>query len=225
MSHSPYVLHPWHGLSPGDDVPNKVACFIEIVPSDTIKYEVDKASGLVRVDRPQQFSNFCPAPYGFIPQTYCREQVAARAMERTQGSGIIGDGDPIDVCVLTEHHINRGGLLLYARPIGGLRMIDKGEADDKLICVLDGDAAYGHLRDLNEVPNKLVERLCHYFLTYKQLPGTGDVPRVVIAERYGAEEAREMVMRARRDYEQHFAARPLLANDTNAVVPAGVKLT
>lgn len=198
-------------------------CFIELVPNDTIKYEVDKASGHVRVDRPQQFSNFCPTPYGFIPRTYCREDVAARAMERTGKSGVIGDGDPIDVCVLTEHNINRGGILLVARPIGGLRMIDKHEADDKLICVLEGDAAYGHLRDLSEVPVKLVERLRHYFLTYKQIPGEGGVARVEIAEQYGAGEAREMVLRSQRDYVRHYANDAYLAMGAGMSASSGAK--
>lgn len=199
-----HVLHPWHGLSAGDRAPDQVLCFIEIVPNDTVKYEVDKGSGHVRVDRPQRFSNFCPTPYGFIPQTYCREDVGLRATERTGKNGIVGDGDPIDVCVLTEHAINRGGIVLLARPIGGLRMIDRNEADDKLICVLEGDAAYGHIRDLSEVPPKLVERLRHYFLTYKQMPGEQPVHVVEIAEQYNADEAREMVRRSQSDYRRHF---------------------
>ena len=126
--------------------------FVEIVPTDTVKYEVDKASGHLKLDRPQQFSNLCPAPYGFVPRTWCRTRVAALAMEATGRQGVVGDGDPVDICVLTERPINHGALLLRARPIGGLRLFDRSEADDKLVGVLIDDPAYGACTELTQVP-------------------------------------------------------------------------
>ena len=117
--------------------------FIEIVPTDTVKYELDKTTGCLNVDRPQKFSNVCPTLYGFIPQTYCGEEVGAFCAERSGREGIDGDGDPMDICVLTEKAISHGDILVRAIPIGGLRMLDNEEADDKIVAVLEGDAVYG----------------------------------------------------------------------------------
>jgi inorganic pyrophosphatase len=196
--------HPWHGISPGEAAPELVNVFIEIVPSDTVKYEVDKASGHLKLDRPQKFSSLCPAPYGFIPRTLCDAQVAAFAMEKTGRTGVIGDGDPIDICVLTERTINHGGILVRARPIGGLRLFDSQEADDKLIAVLVDDPAYGAFQDISEVPTALVERMRHYFLTYKDIPGEGGARRCEITHTYNAHEAKEAIRRSIADYATRF---------------------
>ena len=110
--------HPWHGISPGEDVPNVVTAYIEIVPTDAVKYELDKPSGLLRVDRPQRFSSRCPTLYGFIPQSYCDELVARRAADRTGIKDMEGDHDPLDICVLTEKPIISGNLLVRAVPVG-----------------------------------------------------------------------------------------------------------
>jgi inorganic pyrophosphatase len=166
--------HPWHGIAPGDGAPEIVNVFVEIVPTDTVKYEVDKVSGHLKLDRPQKFSNLCPTAYGFIPRTWCRERVAKIAMDATGRTEIIGDGDPIDICVLTERTINHGGIIVRARPIGGLRMFDNREADDKLVAVLVDDPAYGAFRDIHDVPKPLIDRLRHYFLTYKQIPDASE---------------------------------------------------
>ena len=203
--------HPWHGISLGDQAPETVNAYIEIVPTDTIKYEIDKASGHLKLDRPQKFSNFCPAPYGFLPATYCGDRVAAWAMSKTGRSGVVGDGDPLDICVLTEHTINRGGILLRARPIGGLRMFDKAEADDKIIAVLLDDPAYGTIGDIWQVPTPLVDRLRHYFLTYKDLPepvGTERKRRCEISHVYDAAEAHEIIRAAHADYQQLIGQKP-----------------
>jgi inorganic pyrophosphatase len=207
LRHLPLLFkpHPWHGIPIGDDAPAKVTCFIEIVPSDTVKYELDKETGYLKVDRPQQFSNVYPSLYGFIPQTYCGESVGAFCGERTGRSGIAGDGDPMDICVLTEKSFSHGDIILRAIPIGGLRMIDGDEADDKIIAVLDGDAVYGGWRDLEQSPRALVDRLQHYFLTYKQAPGVA-APRVEITHVYDRQEAYEVIRRSRVDYDAHFAA-------------------
>ena len=153
--------HPWHGITPGDGAPGVVTVYVEIVPTDTVKYEVDKVTGHLKVDRPQKYSSLCPAPYGFVPQTLCAERVAAFAADKAGRSGVDGDGDPLDVCVLTERPINHGGILLSARPIGGLRMFAGREADDKIVAVLGGDAACGDMNDIAECPPALVERLRH----------------------------------------------------------------
>ena len=120
-----YKSHPWHGVQIGKEAPELVTAFIEVVPTDTVKYEVDKRTGYLKVDRPQKFSNIIPALYGFIPQTYCMDQVAEYCMDKTGKSDIIGDGDPLDICVLTERDITHGDLLVPAIPIGGFSFYNK----------------------------------------------------------------------------------------------------
>ena len=195
-----FLAHPWHGLPARTETPGVFNAFIEIVPTDTVKYELDKSSGHLRLDRPQRLSSFCPTLYGLIPRTYCGPRVAARCAERTSLSDIEGDRDPMDVCVLTEKTVAHGNLFVHARPIGGLRMIDGREADDKIVAVLVGDLAYGHLQDIREVPAAVIERLRHYFLSYKQRP---DDPtrRVQIHEVYDSEEASIVLQRSEEDYD------------------------
>jgi inorganic pyrophosphatase len=202
-----FQAHPWHGVSPGDDAPHTVTAYIELVPTDAVKYELDKETGILRLDRPQQFSSQCPTPYGFIPRTFCGTQVAKRAAERTSFKGIQGDGDPMDICVLTERVITSGNLLVRAVPIGGLRMIDGNEADDKIIAVLESDLAYGEIQHLAQCPRAMVDRLKHYFLTYKQIPGEGR-RKVEIAEVYDRPEALEMIRRSMKDYQRLYSERP-----------------
>jgi len=198
-----FQAHPWHGLSPGADAPETVNAFIEIVPTDAVKYELDKHSGHLHVDRPQRFSSMCPSLYGFIPQTFCGDEVAKLSAERTGASAIKGDGDPMDICVLTEKTFAQGNFFLRAKPIGGLRMIDGEQADDKIISILESDLAYGHIRDIGECPEALVDRLKHYFLSYKQLPG--DAPRrVEIVDVYDRDEALDVIRRSLIDYKTKF---------------------
>jgi inorganic pyrophosphatase len=190
--------HTWHGVSPG--TPHSVNAYVEIVPTETVKLELNKQSGHLSVDRPQLFSSMCPTLYGFIPQTYCGERIAELCMKRTGLKKIKGDGDPLDICVLTEKDFAHGDLFVRVRPIGGLRMIDGGEADDKIIAVLDKDIAYGGLTDISQLPEGVINRLRHYFLTYKQLPDQEGVRRVQITDIYGAEEAQEVIRRSIEDY-------------------------
>jgi inorganic pyrophosphatase len=198
-----FQAHPWHGVAPGEDAPDVLNAYIEIVPTDAVKYELDKPSGHLRVDRPQRFSSFCPTLYGFIPQTFCGDLVGELCCERVGVHGIKGDGDPLDICVLTEKAFTHGNLFVRARPIGGLRMIDGTEADDKIIAVLESDVAYGHFRDIHDCPKGLIDRLKHYFLTYKQLPN--EAPRrVEIADVYDRTEAVEVVSRSLRDYRDMY---------------------
>ncbi len=198
-----FQAHPWHGI-PACDAEKRVTAYIEIGPTDVVKYELDKPSGHLRVDRPQRYSSVPPTLYGFIPQTYCAELVAERCMERTPGlKGIKGDGDPMDICVISEKTFYGGNFLLRAKPIGGLRMVDAFEADDKIIAVLEDDAVYGGIDDISQLSEGLVDRLRHYFLSYKQFPGEN--PRKVsIDEVYGAEEAFETIRRSETDYRTHF---------------------
>lgn len=195
--------HPWHGVGPGAQAPHVLTCYIEMVPTDTVKYEVDKASGILRLDRPQRFSSQPPCLYGFVPRTYCHERVGARCAARTGRRGIVGDGDPMDICVLTEKPITHGAILVEAIPIGGLRMIDGAQADDKIIAVLKDDSVYGTWRRLADVPAPLLDRLRHYFLTYKALPG-GPNPPVEIAETYDAAEAHATLADSFADYGAAF---------------------
>jgi inorganic pyrophosphatase len=197
-----HKAHPWHGIEPGDNVPDIVTAFIEIVPSDTIKYEIDKASGYLKIDRPQKFSNMIPTLYGFIPQTYCAEVVAEYAEMKSGKKVIRGDGDPLDICVLSERSVTHGDILLQAVPIGGFRLIDDGEADDKIIAVMKGDEFYRQWSDVSDCPVSYINRLKHYFLTYKHLPSDNAVCEITHV--YGRDEAHEVIRRALADYQHHY---------------------
>ena len=163
-----YKSHPWHGLDIGEDAPNVVTAFIEMVPTDTVKYELDKVSGYIKIDRPQKYSNVVPALYGFLPQTYCGDLVAEYCMSQTERTDIHGDGDPLD----------------------------------KIIAVLKHDATYNIYNDISELPHVIIDRLRHYFLTYKDLPG--EERRTEITHVYNKEEAFEVIRRSAEDYKNHF---------------------
>ncbi len=197
-----FAAHPWHGVPIGDAAPAEVAVYVEIVPTDSIKYELDKGTGHLRIDRPQRYSSFSPTLYGLIPQTFCGASVGARCAERTGRAHVEGDGDPMDICVMSERDVSHSGVLLRARPIGGLRMVDGNQADDKIIAVLAGDTAFGHLEDVGQLPPGVLDRLRHYFLTYKQMPG--ETRPVEIPEVYDRDEAQEMVRRSQADYAKEF---------------------
>jgi inorganic pyrophosphatase len=125
--------------------------------------------------------------------------VAAYAAEKANRPGIHGDGDPLDICVLTEKTISHSDIILKAIPIGGFRMIDKGEADDKIIAVLENDSVFGNWKDIENATTSVIERLRHYFLTYKNIPG--DENRLIeITEVYGREQAWEVINRSILDY-------------------------
>lgn len=198
-SFSQWRPHPWHGLSVGPNPPSLVNVFVEITPFDLVKYEVDKASGYLKVDRAQRTSSLLPSIYGFIPQTYAGSDVAA-LMPAASG----GDLDPLDICVFSERPISRAEVLLHARVVGGLPMLDGGEADDKILAVLRDDPVYGDIREIEDVPGALVDRLAHYFSTYK-LPRSGD-HRVSVGDPYGRAHAEAVVSAAMSDYRQKFLA-------------------
>ena len=189
--------HPWHGLEVGPEPPEVLNAFIEITPFDLMKYEVDKVSGYLRVDRPQRSSAQHPTLYGFVPRTYCDERVRRLAPAAKRG-----DGDPLDICVLSERAIARNEIIVRCRVIGGLQMIDAGEADDKIISVLENDYVWGAARNVSDVPAVLIERLQHYFLTYKLVPGQRVHAR--IAKAYGRTHALKVVRAAIADYDANF---------------------
>jgi inorganic pyrophosphatase len=213
-----FKAHPWHGISIGKNAPAIVNAYIEIVPSDTVKFEVDKATGHLYLDRPQRYSNVNPTLYGLIPRTYCGENIAALCNEAMDRTDIVGDGDPLDICVLSEKTFSHGDFMMEAVPIGGIRMIDGNEADDKIIAVMKDDASFGEWKDLTACPQTIIDRLTHYFLTYKDAPG--DTHREVeIAAVYGAYVAKDIIKRSERDYLNKFPDLHELLNSLSKVVP------
>jgi inorganic pyrophosphatase len=189
--------HPWHGLGVGPEPPGVVTAYIEITPFDVVKYEVEKQTGYLKVDRPQRGSSSPPTLYGLIPRTYCAQRVAALSPETDRA-----DGDPLDICVISERPIDRAEVMLSARVVGGIRMIDTGEADDKIIAVLVGDPVFSEVDDLDDVPKAIVDRLVHYFLTYKVLPGEDS--KVSIPEVYAKAHAFAVIEAAMADYAETF---------------------
>lgn len=193
--------HPWHGLEVGREPPGLVNAYIEITPHDLMKYEVDKITGYTRIDRPQLTSSQPPALYGFVPRTYCAERVRALLPGSNEG-----DLDPLDICVLSERPILRAEVVVPARVIGGLPMIDGGQADDKIVAVLDRDPVYGTVRDIGEIPEALIDRLVHYFTTYKSL--AGQAAHVSIGAPYGSDHAEAVVRASMDDYRDAFYEAP-----------------
>ena len=197
--------HPWHGLAVGREPPGRVHAYIELTPFDLVKYEIDKETGYLRVDRPQRTSSQPPALYGFIPRTFCGARVGA-LMEGARA----GDADPLDICVISERPITRAEVILDARVVGGLPMLDGGEAADKIVAVLANDNLWSGIADLSELPALFVERLRHYFLTYKMV--AGEPPKaaaaadVSIGAAYGREHAEKVIRASMEDYEEGYGS-------------------
>jgi inorganic pyrophosphatase len=162
-----------------------------------MKYEVDKVTGYTRIDRPQTTSSQPPALYGFIPRTYSGPGVGALFPE-----ALAGDGDPIDICVLSERPITRGEVIVRARVIGGLPMLDAGMADDKIVAVLHTDPLYDHVHDIDELSTVIVDRLVHYFATYKMSPS--QEVSVSIGAPYNRSHAHAVIKAAIEDYRVRF---------------------
>jgi inorganic pyrophosphatase len=144
------VLHPWHGASYGANAPEKVMALIEISQGSRTKYEIDKATGLLKLDRVIYSSFHYPVNYGFIPQTY----------------GL--DHDPLDILVLCSQSI-QPLCLVEATVIGNMQMIDSGEYDDKIIAVASKDPSVNHIRTIEELPRHFISELRNYFEQYKVL--------------------------------------------------------
>lgn len=144
------MFNPWHHVSPGDNLPEIVTGIIEIPKGSRAKYELDKQSGLLRLDRVLYSSVYYPANYGFIPQTYC------------------GDNDPLDILVLSQIEFTPL-CLVNARVIGVMQMTDQGEDDDKIIAVAADDVSVNHVSNIDELAPHFINELRHFFQEYKRL--------------------------------------------------------
>lgn len=149
------ILHPWHEVAPADDLtkmPSMVNGIVEIPRGSKAKYEIDKPSGLIKLDRVLHSSMCYPANYGFIPQT------------------LFDDGDPLDIMVLTE--ISLPSLTkVTARVIGMMRMVDSGDQDDKILAVAVNDMSVAHIQNLSDLPQHFFDEMRNFFDSYKKLEG------------------------------------------------------
>ncbi len=150
MTKTTHVLHPWHGVSYGDQAPRFVNAIIEIPQGSHAKYEIDKPSGLLKLDRVIYSSFFYPTNYGFIPQTYG------------------DDKDPLDILVLSSLSI-QPMCLVTAKVIGVMQMVDQGDADDKVIAVAAHDPSINYINNIEELPKHFFGELRHFFEEYKRL--------------------------------------------------------
>jgi inorganic pyrophosphatase len=146
------MLHPWHDVSPGKELPRDFQAVIEIPLGSNVKYELDKPTGMLKVDRIIHSAVYYPANYGFIPQTYAE------------------DNDPLDVLVLCQEAVQPLALI-KARAIGLMTMIDGGASDDKVIAVATNDPEFNHYVEANELPSHRLLVLKRFFQDYKQLEG------------------------------------------------------
>jgi inorganic pyrophosphatase len=146
------MTHPWHDISPGEHAPHRVNAIIEIPKDSTGKYELHKESGMLMLDRALFSAVHYPANYGFIPRTYC------------------DDKDPLDILVLSSLTLPHM-CLVEATVIGVMRMVDQGEADDKIIAVATHDEAVSHIKDVKDLPPHTERQILRFFLDYKKLEG------------------------------------------------------
>ena len=166
-------MHPWHDVHIGEEAPNTVTAVIEVPMGSNVKYELDKHSGLIKVDRTLFSSVHYPANYGFIPQTYCE------------------DHDPLDVLVLGQESLVPL-CLVRAKPIGLMKMIDQGEPDDKVIAVHFDDQEYAHYDSIDELPPHRLNQVRRFFEDYKLL----ERKAVTVEGFLGPDEARDAIKRA-----------------------------
>jgi inorganic pyrophosphatase len=174
-------MNPWHGVSIGERMPEYVTGIIEIPKNSRAKYELDKESGMLILDRVLYSSINYPANYGFIPQTYC------------------DDGDPLDIMVLSQVQITPM-CLVSARVIGVMRMLDEGEMDDKIIAVAENDMSVNHMNDISELPPHWRRELQSFFEDYKKLENKS----VVVEDFQGKDVAHEVVLKSIEDYKAKF---------------------
>lgn len=174
-------FNPWHNVSYGDDVPQIVNGIIEIPKGTRAKYELDKESGLLLLDRVLYSSVYYPANYGFIPQTYC------------------DDKDPLDILVLSQIDVVPL-CIVPAKVVGVMRMLDGGEADDKIIAVAAGDPSVNHMNDISELPKHFISEMRNFFEDYKKLENK----TVKVEEFENAKVAQEILQKAIEDYNKMF---------------------
>lgn len=175
-------VHPWHDVSYGNNAPATVTGIIEIPKNSRAKYELDKDSGMLILDRVLYSSINYPANYGFIPKTYC------------------DDGDPLDILVISQIEIVPM-CLVEANVIGVMRMLDGGEMDDKIIAVAANDMSVSHIQDISELPEHAIKELRSFFEDYKKLENKS----VVVEEFQGKEIAMEVVIQSISDYQEKFS--------------------
>lgn len=170
-------FNPWHDVACGNNIPDVVNAIIEIPKGSRAKYELDKNTGLLKLDRVLYSSVYYPANYGFIPRSYC------------------DDNDPLDILVLSQ--IDMQPLtLVEAKIIGVMRMLDQGEADDKLIAVCAHDMSVAHINDVSELAPHFIAELRHFFEEYKRLENK----EVKIEEFQGARLAKKILSHSFNDY-------------------------
>ncbi len=175
------VLHPWHGVEPGEQAPRVVNAVIEIPQGSRAKYEIDKPSGLLKLDRVIYSSFYYPMNYGFIPQTYG------------------DDKDPLDILVITSLSV-QPLTIMEAKIIGVMQMVDSGDADDKIIAVADKDPSVNHYNNIEELPKHFFDELRHFFEEYKKLEN-----KTVIVEEFGDKATALNIVREAIDlYKQTF---------------------
>jgi len=175
------MAHPWHEVSPGARLPEYVNGLIEIPKGSKAKYEIDKESGLLKLDRVLHSSMYYPANYGFIPQSYG------------------GDKDPLDILVLSQIDVVPL-CIVSARVIGVMRMLDGGDADDKIIAVSSGDPSVNHINSIEELPPHTIVELRNFFEEYTKL----EKKTVVVKEFLGKEIAYKILMQSLEDYKLKF---------------------
>ncbi|MFT4310051.1 MAG: inorganic diphosphatase [Candidatus Woesearchaeota archaeon] len=175
--------HPWHGISVGDKAPAIINAVVEITKDSKLKFELDKETGMMKLDRFLYSAVHYPGDYGFIPQTYWE------------------DGDPLDIIILTGRPVYPG-MLVEARVVGVIHMLDDNESDDKIIAVYDCDPRFKEFDDLEKIPKHMIDELTHFFETYKLL----QKKEVKILEVHNKKMAHFVIKEAQRNYEQKFGA-------------------
>jgi len=176
------ILHPWHGINPGKNAPRVVNAIIEIPQGSRCKYEIDKESGLIKMDRVIYSSFYYPSNYGFIPQT------------------LGDDKDPLDILVLTSLSVVPL-TLMDAKVIGVMQMIDGGDADDKIIAVAANDPGVNHYNNIEELPSHFLNELRHFFEEYKTLEN-----KTVIVNEFGDKtHAIQIIEQSIKAYKEHYS--------------------
>ena len=173
--------NPWHKVDIGDHTPDIVNAIIEIPKNTRAKYELDKQSGLLIMDRVIYSSMYYPANYGFIPKTYC------------------DDKDPLDILVLSQISVVPM-CIVSAKVIGVMRMIDNGELDDKIIAVAENDMSVSHISNIYELPKHFIKELKNFFEDYKKLENK----KVRIEEFQNASTAKEIIKQSMLDYDEYI---------------------
>ncbi|WP_221406459.1 inorganic diphosphatase [Reichenbachiella sp. 5M10] len=175
------MMNPWHDVRIGQGAPEVVTGIVEIPTNTRAKYELDKESGLLRLDRVLYSSINYPANYGFIPRTYC------------------DDGDPLDILIMSQIEVVPM-CIVQANVIGVMRMLDEGEADDKIIAVASNDMSVNHYKDISELPPHFVKELRSFFEDYKKLENKS----VHVEDFQNKDVAMQIVNQSIEDYQAKF---------------------